>query len=410
MNESILSKLLMTARVPYTREVVRQASRRRCGQILDELSPTLRSQPPFVVAQVVGTNGKGSTAAMVAHGLGRVGARRSVGMYTSPHLEQLAERIRVDGRPISDAVLEPLLREILAAEQQLDVQLSGFGRLTVAALLHFVDAGCKTVILEAGLGARYDATTAMPAELVLFSRFGLDHAHELGDSVAAVAADKAEALRPTVRAFSVTQEPVAEQILRTRAQEGGLQLEFVTPAERAPEGLPGPHQRDNAALALAGLRVLEADAQPSWLDGVRWAGRLERIVRGRGVAWLDVAHNVDGAHALTQSMVNLGVVPHVVVFGVTVDKRPEQMLEILRRQWPTSRFWLVPPLKRKAMVPRELALAGERVFSSPTSTLMLSGLDNVLDSGGVVLICGAHTVVGPARIRLRDPRPLHAPR
>ncbi len=134
--------------------------------VLDRLLPGVRERPPFSVTQIVGTNGKGSTAAMLAHGL-RAAGLGPVGLYTSPHLLRVGERVRVDGVAVDDEDIRAGVAALAQAEAAAGVSLSFFEVLTAVALRRFVEAGCRHVVLEAGLGGRLDATTAVARAQVL---------------------------------------------------------------------------------------------------------------------------------------------------------------------------------------------------------------------------------------------------
>jgi dihydrofolate synthase/folylpolyglutamate synthase len=373
-------------------------------QVLDRLAPGLRERPPFELVQIVGTNGKGSTSAMIEHGLIRLGHAREpggVGLFTSPHLERVGERIRIDGRPVDDEQIRAGVAEVAAAEAQVEVSLSFFEVLTAVALSCFISAGCRYVVLEAGLGGRLDATTAVRPRAVGVARIALDHMRYLGDTLEAIASEKAAVIRPGVPVFSVEQEPAARAVIEARAREQGASLEFVPPLARAPVGLPGPHQRHNGALALACLRVLDDRARPEHLDGVHWPGRLERLEVEGGELWLDVAHNLDGVEALCAALEAMKLRPAVIVFGAMADKPGPAMAARLRGRGP---LWLVPPTSNGGEGAHDLdALAdpsrAERRFAGPGDPALLDALRGALSEGERVLVCGSHYLVGALRAR-----------
>lgn len=366
--------------------------------VLDQLAPGLRERPPFSVTQIVGTNGKGSTAAMLAHGLQRCGLG-PVGLYTSPHLLRVGERVRIDGVAVDDEAIRAGVDAVARAEQQAGVSLSFFEVLTAIALERFVAAGCRHVVLEAGLGGRLDATTAVAREQVLIARIGFDHERFLGDTIAAIASEKAAVIAPGVPVFSVAQVEEARQVIEQVAHERGAPLQFVEPLERPPLGLLGEHQRCNAALALAGLRRFVPDAGIEQLDGVRWPGRLERRSIEAGELWLDVAHNLDGIEALCAALVDLSIRPAVIVFGSMADKPGAAMAERLRELAP---LWLVPPAAEGSFELDSLAKPGERCFASVDEPGLLAELRAHLAAGERVLVCGSHQLVGALGRALTD--------
>ena len=162
--------------------------------------------------QVVGTNGKGSTVAMLA-ALLRHACDGPWGVYTSPHLHRVGERVAVAGRAISDAGLHAHVERIEEAERRVDVRLSFFEVLTLSALLEFEAAKVSGMILEAGLGGRLDATRLRPASVVGIASIDLDHQEYLGNTLAEIAAEKAAVIEPGARAFTVPQasEAMADQ-------------------------------------------------------------------------------------------------------------------------------------------------------------------------------------------------------
>ncbi|MFV8756495.1 bifunctional folylpolyglutamate synthase/dihydrofolate synthase [Nannocystaceae bacterium ST9] len=385
-------------------------------RVLDELVPGACERPSFRVAQVVGTNGKGSTSAMLAHGLARAGLPGPIGLYTSPHLHRVGERVRIAGRPLADEAIQRTCARVDAVEQALGERLSFFEVLTATAIVEFVEAGCAAVVLEAGLGGRLDATTVMHADLVLIARIALDHQALLGDTLAAIAGEKAAVIRSGSPVFSQRQEPEAAAVIDAVAREREQVVRYVEPLERAPIGLIGEHQRHNAALALAGLRALlpeRDDVDATWLDGVDWPGRLEPVELAAGRVWLDVAHNLDGVEALVAALREAGIRPSAIVFGTLLDKQPAAMAERLRSVAP---IWLVPPDHASAMDVEALAKPGEPRFTGPDDPELRAAIERRTRAGESLLICGSHYLVGAMRGHLLaldgaalDPRELGDP-
>jgi dihydrofolate synthase/folylpolyglutamate synthase len=370
-------------------------------RVLDVLLPGVRERPPFDVVHVVGTNGKGSTCAMVDHGLRTLG-HGPVGLYTSPHLERVGERIRVDGRALADEVIQHDVEALAHAEAKAGVRLSFYEVLTAIALHHFVDAGCRYVVLEAGIGGRLDATSVVKPRVVGIAHIAFDHEKYLGNTLTAIAGEKAAVIRAGVPVFSGPQEPEARAVIEARASSVKAPLSFVEPLARAPRGLPGAHQRSNAALALAIVHELDPNATPACLDDVRWPGRLERIDVGGpgGELWIDVAHNLDGIDALCAALDEQRLGLSTIVFGTMADKPAPAMAARLRQRAP---LWLVPPARHEAFDLDAYAAAGERRFTGPDDPALLAGILERLRAGESVLICGSHYLVGGLRARLRDP-------
>ncbi len=293
--------------------------------------------PPFVTAQIVGTNGKGSTSTFLAclaraHGV-------KTGLYTSPHFVTPRERIRIDGRMLPESAWPALAERVMQAAPA----LTYFEFLTVLGLLAFAEAGVDFVVLEAGLGGHYDATSAAPVQAVCFTPIGMDHEKILGPTLTDIATDKAQAMRPGVPAFAAPQEEEALACLRRTAQEKGAELHETAdlPFPETPLGLAGPHQRVNARLALAAWTWLASrhgwaqrpEAVASGLAAAHFPGRFQRLpAQGlRPPLILDGAHNPHGLRALEQALLDARITPSAVIFSCLADKDVTHMLPFVRR-------------------------------------------------------------------------------
>ena len=293
--------------------------------------------PPFVTAQIVGTNGKGSTSTFLAclaraHGV-------KTGLYTSPHFVTPRERIRIDGRMLPESAWPALAERVMQAAPA----LTYFEFLTVLGLLAFAEAGVDFVVLEAGLGGHYDATSAAPVQAVCFTPIGMDHEKILGPTLTDIATDKAQAMRPGVPAFAAPQEEEALACLRRTAQEKGAELHETAdlPFPETPLGLAGPHQRVNARLALAAWTWLASrhgwaqrpEAVASGLAAALFPGRFQRLpAQGlRPPLILDGAHNPHGLRALEQALLDARITPSAVIFSCLADKDVTHMLPFVRR-------------------------------------------------------------------------------
>jgi dihydrofolate synthase/folylpolyglutamate synthase len=293
-------------------------------------------RPPFVTAQILGTNGKGSTSAFLASLCTAHGLR--TGLYTSPHFVSPLERILVDG-------LQLPANEWLQAANILGKYrgpLTYFEWLTVLAALLFKRNNVEAAILEAGLGGRNDATTALAADVICYTPIAMDHKDILGNTLRRIAADKAAAIRGQVPVITVEQYPQAARCLRETAQRQGSPL---YPAQPLPRDSPlkptlaGPHQLINAGLALAAWRVLapglnrEADNADKQKQGLRDAflpGRMQAIAGcpEYPALLLDGAHNPHGMKALLEALDDAGIRPSHAVFSCLADKdwRPSAMM------------------------------------------------------------------------------------
>jgi len=250
---------------------------------------------PKLRIRVAGTNGKGSTATMVAAGLQAAGLR--VGLYTSPHLHRFHERIAIDGVAIDDALLRAELTRLLPIAEQEGG--SYFEVATVAALSLFAQAEVDAEVLEAGVGARLDATTAVAADMALITPIALDHQAWLGDSLEKIAAEKSAVALGCRWLFSAQQSAV----VRTVLAEAYPAMAWVLPDASLCCVMEGSHQQQNGALAMAalqqlrqeGLIAVDQDRLRQAVTSVRIAGRLQRYRLHKTDIWLDVAHN---AHAV----------------------------------------------------------------------------------------------------------------
>ncbi len=368
---------------------------------------------------VVGTNGKGSTSAMVAHGLRRAGRR--VGLFTSPHLHRIAERIRIDGEPVEDRVLERWIGEVLAVERAGDLggALSFFEILTLAGLLAFVDAKVDVAVVECGLGGRLDATRIASSALTLITPIALDHQRWLGPDLKAIAGEKAAVMENRAPTISAAQDPLAAAVIERAAERWQTSLRWADLAPRAPRGLPGEHQRQNAGLAQAALQHLLGEAPLTLLDGVRWPGRLESIEVGGGRMLFDVAHNPHGIAALRRYLASTPAIGgRLIVFGAMLGKEAPAMVRDLASLG--SPMLLVPPADRDGWAPSELAAALDAELPVATASALDSPeatgpIQAHLARGGEVVVCGSCYLVGAIRgqvtgeqadgVLLADPMP-----
>ncbi|MEJ2289643.1 MAG: bifunctional folylpolyglutamate synthase/dihydrofolate synthase [Deinococcales bacterium] len=385
----------------------------RMRQLLDDIG---RPDGAFRSVLVGGTNGKGSTAAVLAAALGAAGER--VGLTTSPHLVRFAERFVVDGAPLPDETVRGALARVRPSAERLGATF--FEIVTAAAVLLFADAGVDTAVLEVGLGGRFDATNAVEPVLSLITGVALDHVGVLGDTLERIAREKAGILRAGVPAWTGASGEALAALrvetamrgarLRTLEQEvglevldrgwQGLELELHTPfgAIEATTPLVGPHQARNVALALVGACELGVPHEVAALGAaeVRWPGRLERVrYRGRWLV-LDGAHNPEAAAALARALASLeGRVP-VMVLGVTADKDvvgvASALAGVAERVVATG-----ATSSPRAMAPAALArvVGADAVAADPAEALRLAA--RWAGAGGTVVVAGSLFLVGEVR-------------
>ncbi|MCS7336915.1 MAG: bifunctional folylpolyglutamate synthase/dihydrofolate synthase [Verrucomicrobiae bacterium] len=293
---------------------------------------------------VAGTNGKGSTCAMLESIYRAAGLR--VGLYTSPHLVSFRERIQVNRKPISepDVVrlvewLKPMLAQFGPGEQP-----TFFEAVTIMALQYFAEQQCELVIWETGLGGRLDATNIVTPLASVITNIQFDHQRWLGDTLAKIAAEKAGIIKPGVPCITGAEEPEALAVIQETALLRGSQLILVTPAhtqhpplDQLQLPLLGWHQRMNAAVAVATVRALQHKLPVSessvrtGLMTVQWPGRMQLVEVGPSKRFvLDGAHNSGGATALRAALEeHFPEAKPTLILGVMQDKDWDLMCEIL---------------------------------------------------------------------------------
>ena len=373
----------------------------------------------FEAVHVAGTNGKGSVCAMV-ESIARAAGKKT-GLYTSPHLCRFAERIRIDGEPLDDDALARVLERALAVGPE----LSFFETATLAAFLAFQEAKVDLAILEVGIGGRLDATNVIPPPRVAaVTRIAFDHMDKLGDTLVAIAREKAGIAKPGVPIVVGDAEPEVRDAIDAVAQAAGATTvsassdtdDVATPSwlHSATGPLPGEHQHGNRTVAYRIARILGCDdaAIRQGLRATRWPGRLERIETEEGLYLLDGAHNPDGAAALARYLrppppghedlapsLYVGQGSIALVFGALADKAWPEMLDRLAPV--TLHRVYVAPRGRAAAPPAELAARhpGETADDVPEALARARALlQGARD--GVVVVCGSLYLVGEARAQL----------
>lgn len=273
-------------------------------------------------AVIVGSNGKGSTAAMTAALLQQTG--ESVGLFTSPHLFDLNERFRIDGEDISDDELGEHWRRVEAAvnESGFAHQFGGFEFLFLIAADWFKTRRCAHTVWEAGIGGRLDPVRLVQARSVALTSLDLEHTELLGGTLEEIGRDKIEAAPPGATLFAAALGSET-QALAQRCAELGVDYRVTPPAHDIAAPLPGEHQRQNAALAVAlasSMVTLSPDQIARGLAATRWPGRLETIGEAPLVV-IDVAHTPAAVAAALQGFRLLSESrPAVLVCGASQDK------------------------------------------------------------------------------------------
>jgi dihydrofolate synthase / folylpolyglutamate synthase len=327
---------------------------------------------------VAGTNGKGSSCAMLDSIYRAAGLR--TGLFTSPHLVSFRERIQVNRRLIPEADVVRLVGELQPGLKQFPAghHPTFFEVVTVVALKFFAEQECDLVIWETGLGGRLDATNIVVPLASVITNIALDHQQWLGNTLEKIAAEKAGIIKPGVPAITATDAPEALAVIETTAREKKASLTVVRstsglppfkPAGKSEPGatsalpLLGDHQQLNAALAVATVRTLEQQipvgdaAIRTGLETVQWPGRMQLIAgpRGRQIL-LDGAHNVAGAKALRDTLEKyFAGKRRTLILGVLRDKDWQHICEILAPL--AARLLTVPVSSERTADAHELAVA-----------------------------------------------------
>jgi len=408
------------------------------------------------IVHIAGSKGKGSTAAMLAAVFQSDGRR--VGLFTSPHLESVEERIQVDGVPISRAELASLMGDLRAAAAAprpgstapLDAGLTFFEIVTALGLAHFARRRADIAVLEVGLGGRFDSTNICDPLVSIITSISFDHMQQLGNTLASIAFEKAGIIKPGRPVVSGVIRPEARAVIRqiSRERQAALREREVDfhyehePAringgqERWPRvrvstwrgdgpwrelRLIGEHQAANAAVAVAAVEVLREQGLPisdravaAGLARVRWPARLEIIAR-RPLVLLDCAHNVASAQALAQALVvSFPLAPNgrrLLIFAGNKDKDLSGMLAVLAPCIDhvfLTRFGnnprCVPPERLAEILPEKLRRAAT-VCPDTTGALELArrsaGPDDLICAAGSVFLAGelrsllVHDEIGP---------------
>ena len=360
----------------------------------------------YGVIHVAGTNGKGSVSATLAAILQAAGLR--VGLYTSPHLVRFNERVRVDGVPLSDADLVAALavceRAAETVLEEQDHEATFFEITTVLAFECFKRAGVKIAVVETGLGGRLDATNVVMPLVSVITSIAKDHAAHLGDSLAAIAGEKAGIIKEGRPVVSAPQDESVERVLRevaasrsapfTGAADAveirrvsgnlrGQKVRFETPdglSGTAHFPLPGDHQLENLGVAIAASErffrllgvPLESETVKAGIEKVYWPGRFELLKEAPCVI-ADAAHNPAGATALVSSLRRNGIKHAGIVLGMCDDK--DAVAVVSRLSAIASRVWVVPIPDSRSM-PSEKLLQCVRSFGVDVqATALAAGLE-----------------------------------
>ncbi len=367
----------------------------------------------FPAVHVAGTNGKGSVCTLLASVLAASGRR--TGLYTSPHLERLTERFRIDGREASERDIARLSRRLRSALKSIPFRLTQFEFLTALAFLYFAEKKVDVAVVEVGLGGRLDATNVLPHVAVsVITNIGLDHTDWLGSTVEAIAGEKAGILRPRVPVVTGAAGG-ALAVIRRRAAAVGSPITVVVGGGAPRTALAGPHQRRNAAVALEALTALRrlgwkiSDAAVRrGFSSARWPGRFECFTLPAGenrIRWvLDGAHNVPAAFALRRALRAAKVNRVELVFGALRDKDISGIARLLAPV--AARVTTVRVPSGRSADPRALArlpVWRRRAFAATSVAAAMASVEKRAPRIPV-LVTGSLYLVGAARAWLRQKR------
>ncbi len=390
----------------------------------------------YPAIHITGTKGKGSTGAVCMAVCRAAGLKTA--LYTSPHLQDFRERIRINDTMIPKATLAALVEEIQPAAAQVP-DVTWFELMTILAFLYFAREGADIAIIEVGLGGRLDSTNIITPLVSVITSLSYDHTYLLGDTLADIAYEKAGIIKPGVPVVSAPQDPEALEVLERIAAERSAPLTLVgrdwtyapihaddtgqtfaagpsgTPQTQYWTPLLGRHQVINSTVALAALHTAALSISPKamhkGLHHVNWPGRLEVIQRHPYIV-LDAAHNAASAQRLREALCNL--FPHrrlFLVLGASVDKDVEGIFQALLPI--TDHLVLTQAMHPRAYTPDKLAELA-RPFGANTEITCLAQVQEALDYAAeqtapedLICITGSIFVVGEVR-DLRNLAPCRA--
>ena len=364
----------------------------------------------FDTIHVVGTNGKGSTSFYLAGILTNAGVR--TGLYSSPHLVSLRERIRVNDIPISDCDLDRLLLQVKQATETAQVEASFFEVITAASFLYYKEKGVQCVIMEAGLGGRLDSTKVATGKITVLTSIGLEHTEILGDTESKILLEKLGILSP--HTILIVGGISNKLISEAKEYASALGVFVQIPSIRDDIQVPniGHHYLENASLALDAARVYLGEAYDDSsalqvLETRSWAGRMQKLVDAQGTFryLLDGAHNTHAAKRLAETLqVKFPDQKFPCVFGALKDKDVGEMVRLLSpyvSEWHVTRA-PYPRFREPQELAEMLRSMGLKVASvGPMSRSFLENLSRGSETSPV-LITGSLYMIGAVIDILKD--------
>jgi dihydrofolate synthase/folylpolyglutamate synthase len=389
---------------------------------------------------IAGTKGKGSTATMLAKMLEANGYK--VGLYTSPHLIDLHERISVNSETISRSAMLNLMNRIYKAVEKVSKTSSPtfFEIMTALAFMHFADTKVDISVIETGLGGRLDSTNVIKPKVVGITSLSIDHVKQLGNTIEEIAKEKAGIFKPGIPIVTVQQDPNAMRILKMHASAvkapfsvTGIDIDFSHRFETSPEHGPhnrvclttptskfehlrvplqGIHQAINCGLALAMLDKLkccgyEIDNEKTiaGLSQVKLPGRMEMICEDPRIL-IDAAHNASSIRALMHAIgQSIAYDSMIVIFGCNEDKDVKGMLHEL--QFGADKVIFTRSNSAKAMMPEELAdmytaISGKMCQSASNLGEALRLAKSAVGKEDLICITGSFYLIGLAKVRFQS--------
>ncbi len=380
---------------------------------------------------VAGTNGKGSTAAMLASCLQAAGYH--VGLYTSPFINRFNERIQVDGAQIGDEELVRLVEKVKpAADAMADVPTE-FEIITALGMLYFAEKHCDIVVLEVGLGGTLDSTNVIDApECAVITALGMDHVKELGPTIADIASAKAGIIKEGCPVVSYGGVPEADAVIEQKAAEMHAPLTVVDFNKLRYDGgnlddvtfdfdglngvklpLIGSYQPKNAAVAITTLRVLREkgwnipeEAIRKGLETVCWPGRFE-LLRHSPAFLLDGSHNAHGMRATVQSLKDrFPGEKFVFLVSIMADKDVSEMLALLE---PLAKQFVTVAAHTPRAMPAEALAEQIRAagFAAEAAPSIEAGVARALELGGNGPVCALGTLYFSGDVRQAFEKRIH---
>ncbi len=365
-----------------------QGSRLGLARIEELMTLLGNPQKQLRFIHVAGTNGKGSVCAMLSEILARAGY--TTGLYTSPHLFRVNERMKVNGADISDEELTHLAEQVAPVVAQMEDSPTEFERITAMALLYFQKKHCDVVVLEVGLGGRLDSTNVIDApDAAIITNIALEHTEVLGDTLTKIAGEKSGIIKPGADVILSAQSAEVEAVVRRTCEERGCALRVTDPdAEKLNAcdlsgqtldyrdrkelrlRLLGDYQYKNVSVALDTVDVLNArgykipeSAVRAGLSEVLWPGRFE-VLQQNPLVLVDGAHNPDGVSELVRCL--SAYLPHrkmTLVMGVMADKDYADMIRMMAPF--ATEFVAVTPESERALPAEDLRTKIETLTGVP---------------------------------------------